>query len=153
VPRSTKSTSSAQSGSILPAKQASSSHQPVLKHDADAQAGDVQLNFAKDPGQRNTPSCSQGALFISSFNDYHLNDFELVVKVSKHLETVLLSRYQAGRHGLGKISTTNTNTNCILSAESGINQFEFMKKLKQQENNKIFFCLHFNFSTYSLSFK
>jgi len=154
VPRSTKSTSSAQSKSTPPAVQPSSSHQRASKHDADAGMEDIQISFRKpteDISKQNEPLCSQRASF--KFGDYHNNDFELVVKISKHLEFVLEQEYGAEGHGLGKISTTNTNTNCILSAESGINQFEFMKKLKQQENNKIFFCLYFNFSTYLLSFK
>jgi len=124
--------SSDQSKSIPPAEKLSSSTQSLPKHDADAQTEHVEptpAQVAKTANRRNTWP-SQRTFF--RFKDYNNNDFELVVKISKQLEPALKTQYGAQGDGLGKISTTNSNTNCILSAKSEINQFEFLNKLKRQ---------------------
>jgi len=138
----------------LAAVRVSSSYQCVVKHDAYTQAVYIKLTIAQvrssNKATRPNPERTLSLLQKPLFKECQNHDFELVVKISKQLEAALKTKYGAQGDSLGKISTTNSNTNCILSAENEINQFEFLNKLKRQENDRIFFCLHFKFSTYSL---
>jgi len=116
----------------LAAVRVSSPYQRVLKHYAHTQTVYIKLTIAQvdftASQQTKLPKSQQAFL-----KEYHNNDFEMVVRISKHLEDVLKKRYGAQGHGLGKISTTNTNILVLvvdsnLDTESEINQFEFINK-------------------------
>lgn len=58
----------------------------------------------------------------AAYDEYHNNDFEMVVKMTKQLETVLKENYEAHGEGLGKINTVN----CIIGTE--INLFPIIRQ-------------------------